>query len=190
LPFEPGTSSRAIPDVKFGEVLSEGLLDVDLPGDITAQCWYTFQVDTATRDITLFFALYGDSPETIVRTVKIEDYSRDGGPSSAEVTLFHPEGPERLITFDGRRGVITLSQKYQQPYGPSMFTPALRVAMVNQNMLLTDETGTISAQLQLDLSGLSDSEHIIFERSDPKLVDLALAEIQVLVAQIEGKRPQ
>jgi hypothetical protein len=190
LPFEPATPPRVIPDVKFGEVLSEGMLEVVLPGEITAECWYTFQVDTATRDITLFFALYGVPPEIIVRTVKIDGYSRQGALSRAEVTLFHPEGPERLIAFDGNRGVITLSQKYTQPYGPSIFSPGLRVAMVNQQMELTDETGTISAQLQLDLSGLSDSEHLIFERADPRLVESALAEIRALADQIEGKRNQ
>jgi hypothetical protein len=57
-------------------------------------------------------------------------------------------------------------------------------------MELTDETGTISAQLQLDLSGLSDSEHLIFERADPRLVESALAEIRALADQIEGKRNQ
>jgi hypothetical protein len=166
------------------------LLDLVLPGDIVSECWYTFQVDTATRNITLFFALYGDSPETIVRTVKIEDYSRQSGVSNAEVTLFHPEGPERLVAFDGQRGVVTLSQKFEQPYGPSMFSPALRVAMVHQKMVLTDDTGTNSAQLQFDLSGLSDSEHLDFERTDPDLVGAALLEIQALVEQIEGKRTQ
>lgn len=190
LPFEPATPPRVIPDARFGEVLSEGMLEVVLPGEITAECWYTFQVDTSSRDITLFFALYGDSPEIIIRTVKIDGYSRQGGLSSAEVTLFHPEGPERLIVFDGNRGVITLSQKYVQPYGPSIFSPGLRVAMVNQQMELTDDTGTISAQLQLDLSGLSDSEHLIFERADPRLVESALAEIRTLVDQIESKRNQ
>jgi len=187
---EPLSSHRDKPDVNFGEVLSEGLVALDLPGDATAESWYTFQVDTSTRDITLFFALYGDSPETIIRTIKIEEYVQHGDLSKAEVTLFYPEGPDRQITFDGGLGVITLAQRYEQPYGPSMFSPGLRVAMVNQKMVLTDDTGTISAQLQLDLSGLSDSEHIAFERSDPELVLAALSEIQELVEQIENKRTQ
>ena len=46
LDAEPGPAPRIIPDVKFGEVLDEGLLDIDLPGNVTSQSWYTFQVDT------------------------------------------------------------------------------------------------------------------------------------------------
>lgn len=188
LESEPLPPPRFIPDVQFGEVLSEGLIDVELPGEVSSQSWYSFQVDTTTRDITLFFALYGDSPSTITRTVKIEGYTQRGHVDNAEVTLYYPEGPERRILFDGANGTVTLTQQYAQPYGPSMFSPELRVAMVNQRMVLTDESGSIRAQLQLDLSGLSDSEQIIFERSAPDLVDDALAEIQDLVYQIEDKR--
>lgn len=190
LATEPISLPRAIPDAKFGEVLSEGLVDIDLPGEVTAESWYTFQVNTSTRDITLFFAIYGDSPDTITRTVKIEGYTQRGNLSIAEVTLFYPEGTERLIIFDGQQGVITLAQQYPQPYGPSMFSPELRVAMVNQKMVLTDDSGNISTQLQLDLSGLSDSEHIVFKRSAPELVNAALSEIQAIVMQIEDKRTQ
>ena len=187
LATEPIALDRVIPEAKFGEVLSEGLTEVNLPGDVTAESWYTFQVNTATQDITLFFALYGNSGDTITRTVKIEGYTQRGNLNKAEVTIFYPEGPERLITYDDQQGTVTLSQQYPQPYGPSMFSPQLRVGMVNQKMILTDETGEISAQLQLDLSGLSDSEHLVFERSAPEQVAAALSEIQDIVMQIEDK---
>jgi hypothetical protein len=71
-----------------------------------------------------------------------------------------------------------------------MFSPELRVAMVNQKMVLTDESENISVQLQLDLTGLSDSEYLVFKRSAPELVDAALSEIQDIVKQIEDGRPQ
>ena len=187
---EPVTLPRLIPDARFGEVLSEGLVEVDLPGEVTAESWYSFQVDTSTRDITLFFALYGNSPDTITRTVKIEGYTQRGALSIAEVTLFYPEGMDRQIIYDGQQGIITLSQQYPQPYGPSMFSPELRVAMVNQKMVLSDDSGNISTQLQLDLSGFSDSEHMVFTSSDPDLVNAALSEIQGIVGQIEDRRPQ
>jgi len=187
---EPVTLPRLIPDARFGEVLSEGLVEVDLPGEVTAESWYSFQVNTSTRDITLFFALYGNSPDTITRTVKIEGYTQRGALNIAEVTLFYPEGTERQIIYDGGQGIITLSQQYPQPYGPSMFSPELRVAMVNQNMVLTDDSGNISTQLQIDLSGFSDSEHMVFTSSDPDLVNAALSEIQGIVGQIEDRRPK
>ena len=190
LASDPVSLPRVIPEVKFGEVLSEGLVSVELPGNVTAESWYTFQVNTATRDITLFFALYGDSANTITRTVKIEGYAQRGSLNQAEVTIFYPEGTERRVVFDGEQGIITLAQQFQQPDGPSMFSPELRVAMVNQKMVLTDESESISVQLQLDLTGLSDSEYLVFKRSAPEIVDGALSEIQDIVKQIEDGRPQ
>jgi hypothetical protein len=187
---EPISLPRVIPEVKFGEVLSEGLVDVDLPGNVTVESWYTFQVNTTSRDITLFFVLYGDSADTITRTVKVEGYTQRGSLNQAEVTLFYPEGTDRVIVFDREQGTINLNQQYQQPYGPSMFSPELRVALVNQNMELTDDSGDIRVQLQLDLTGLSDSEHLVFQRSAPELVDAALSQIQAIVKQIEDKRVQ
>ncbi len=188
LAAEPPPAPRFIPDVKFGEVLAQGLVDIDLPGGAASQSWYSFQVDTYTRDITLFYALYGSSPSTITRTVQINDNTQRSILDNAEVTLYYEEGPERNIIYDRESGTITLTQQYAQPYGPSMFTPELRVAMVNQKMVLSDDSGSITAQLQLDLSGLSDSEQIIFERSAPELVDAVLSEIQAIVIQIEDRR--
>ena len=188
LAAEPPPAPRFIPDVNFGEVLAQGLVDIDLPGGAASQSWYSFQVDTYTRDITLFYALYGSSPSTITRTVQINGYTQRSKLDNAEVTLYYEEGPERNIIYDRETGIITLTQQYAQPYGPSMFTPELRVAMVNQKMVLSDDSGSITAQLQLDLSGLSDSEQIIFERSAPDLVDAVLSEIQALVIQIEDRR--
>jgi hypothetical protein len=62
------------------------------------------------------------------------------------------------------------------------------VALVNQRMLLKDETGSISTELQLDLTGLSNSEVLVFQRSAPEIVDDVLSELQDLVSQVEGKR--
>ena len=188
LAAEPPPAPRFIPDVNFGEVLAQGLVDIDLPGGAASQSWYSFQVDTSTRDITLFYALYGSSPSIITRTVQIDGYTQRSKLKSAEVTQYFTEGPERIIVYDRATGTITLTQQYGQPYGPSMFTPELRVAMVNQEIVLSDETGSINAQLQLDLSGLTDSEQIILKRSAPELVDAVLSEIQDLVIQIEDKR--
>ena len=188
LEAEPQPQPRFIPDVHFGEVLAEGFLDINLPGNNTHQGWYTFQVNTASRDITLFFAVYDQSESTIIRTVKIEGYTKGNGLENAEVTLFYPEGSERVIVFDQGQGTITLTQQIRQPYGPSLFSPELRVALVNQRMLLKDETGTISTELQLDLTGLSDSEVMVFQRSAPDIVEDVLSELQDLVNQIEGRR--
>ncbi|HZA25035.1 MAG TPA: hypothetical protein VFA32_20975, partial [Dehalococcoidia bacterium] len=58
LESEPQRVPEFVPDVQFGEVLSEGFVEINLPGSSTNQSWYTFQVDTVTRDITLFFAIY------------------------------------------------------------------------------------------------------------------------------------
>ena len=188
LESEPDPLPGFIPDVKFGEVLSEGFVNVELPGDNLNQAWYTFQVDTATRDITLYFAFYNDSLDTIVRTVQIDSYTQGQDLTNAELTVFYPEGPERTIGFDGAEGTIILTQQYRQPYGPSLFSAELRVALVNQRMELQDQSGDITTELQLDLSGLSDSELIVFKSADPKVVERVLDEIQELVGQIEDRR--
>lgn len=163
-------------------------MQVELPGNNAARTWYTYQVDTATRDITLFFALYSGSSNTMVRTVKIEGCTQGHDLENAELTLFYPEGPERVLNFNRGWGTITLTQQYQQPHGPSIFSPELRVALVNHGMALRDDTGNINVELQLDLTGLSDSEVMVFQRSAPEVVEAALSEIQGLVNQIEAKR--
>jgi hypothetical protein len=57
-------------------------------------------------------------------------------------------------------------------------------------MVLTDDEGSATVQLQLDPTGLSDSEQIIFERKAPLLVDEVLEEIQLLVDRVEENRPR
>jgi len=184
----PGPLAERVPNVKFGEVLAEGLVQLELPGNNIAKTWYTYQVDTATRDITLFFALYNGSSNTMVRTVKIEGYTQGQNLENAELTLFYPEGPERVLNFNRSQGTITLTQQYRQPYGPSIFSPELRVALVNHGMALSDDTGNINVELHLDLTGLSDSEGMVFQRVAPEVVGDVLSEIQGLVNQIEAKR--
>jgi hypothetical protein len=190
LEAESAQSPLFIPDVHFGEVLAQGFVDVKLPGNHTAQSWYTYQVNTVSRDITLFFAIYDSSLGNIVRTVKIEQYSQGSNVERAEVTLFYPEAGDRVIVFDRDQGKMTVTQHIQQPYGPSLFSPELRVNLVTQRVLLADQTGDINAELQLDLTGLSDSEVIVFQRTAPNVVSEVLSEIKDLVNQIEAKRPR
>jgi hypothetical protein len=64
----------------------------------------------------------------------------------------------------------------------------LRVALVNHGMALSDETGNINVELHLDLTGLSNSESMVFQRFNPEVVEYVLSEIQGLVGQIEAKR--
>ncbi len=183
--------TRFVPDVRFGEVITEGFVELELPGnapDNVALTWYTFQVDTTTRDITLFFALFNESLDSLIRTVQLDDYTQGSQLQKAELTLFYPGGPERVLNFDREEGTISLTQQYQQPLGPSLFSPELRVALVKPNMVLLDATGSISTRLQLDLTGLTDSEEMVFQLSSPEGVQDVLFEIQALVNQIESKR--
>ena len=177
-----------VPLVKFGEVLAEGLVELALPANHLVETWYTFQVDTSTGDITLFFAPY-DSLDNIVGTVKVEDYAQGRLLDNAEITLAYPDAPDRVLTFDGPAGTMSLSQEQDwQPYGPSLFSLDLRVALVEQDIKLRDQSGDTTAGLQLDLTGLSNSEWINYQRSEPEVVDRVLLEIQLLVDQIESKR--
>jgi len=55
-------------------------------------------------------------------------------------------------------------------------------------MVLHDATGGISTRLQLDLTGLTDSEEMLFQISSPEGVQDVLLEMQALANQIESKR--
>ena len=176
------------PDAQFGEVLEEGLVDLRFPGGDLVNSWYTFQVDTETQDITLLFAQYDDGLESIISTVKVDNYARGIGPKNAEVTLYYPDGSNRTLFFDGNEGSIVLDQQYRLPTGPSMFSSGLRRALVYYGLKLQDEIGEIEVQLHLDLSGLSQSEGLEFKRLAPGTVDDVLLEIQYLVEQIEDNR--
>ncbi|MEC9309935.1 MAG: hypothetical protein VX966_10600 [Chloroflexota bacterium] len=176
------------PDIQIGEILSQGFVDVFLPGAYNTKAWYTFQIDTTTRDITVYFAIYDNSYDNIIRTLQIDKYTEGKDIQNAKLSIFYGDGPARTVQFIRDEGTIVMTQQYSQPFGPSLFSPDLRVALVNQRMQLTDASGDISVELQLDLSGLSDSELILFRHKTPDVVDRALTEIQELLNQVETKR--
>ena len=185
---EAATVPQVYPDSQFGEVLEEGLVDLKLPRGQLAKTWYSFQVDTETRDITLIFAQYDDALKSILSTVKIANYTRGDNLTKAEVAFNYPDGSTRTLVFDGAEGSISLNQQYILPVGPSMFSSGLRRAMVYYGMQLHDDAGDIEVELHLDLSGLSQSEGLEFKRLVPRTVDDVLMELQLLVEQIEDKR--
>jgi hypothetical protein len=182
------TEPLFVPDIRIGEILSQGFVDMTLPGSYNTKSWYTFQIDTTTRDITVYFAVYDNSYDNIIRTVQIDKYTEGIDIKNAKLAVFYGEGPARTVQFNRDEGTITMTQQYSQPFGPSLFSPDLRVALVNQRMQLSDGSGDITAELQLDLSGLSDSELILFKHRTPDVVDRTLIEIQELLNQIETKR--
>lgn len=115
-----------LPDVKFGDVLDEGLMDLRMPGGETVDTWYTFQVDTEKRDITVFFALFDAERQAVLSTVQLNNYTRGNELQKGMVTLYYEDGSERVLAFDGVEGTMTLTQHYKVPFGPSMFSPDLR----------------------------------------------------------------
>ncbi len=177
-------------DSQFGEVLEEGLLALKYPRGELVKTWYSFQVDTETQGITLYFAQYDDALESILSTIKLDNYTRGMDLDNAEILLNFPDGSTRTLNFDGKDGTISLEQQYNLPVGPMMFSSSLRRALVYYGMKLQDETGDIEVELHLDLSGLSQSEGLEFKRVAPNTVNDALDEIQSLVEQIEDKRAQ
>ncbi len=187
---EARTVPLVFPDARFGEVLEEGMLALKYPRGEMVKTWYSFQVDTETRDITLYFAQYDDALESILSTVKLDNYTRGMDLDNAEVLLNFPDGSTRILYFDGEDGTISLEQQYNLPVGPMMFSSGLRRALVYYGMKLQDETGDIEVELHLDLSGLSQSEGLEFKRVAPDTVNDVLYEIQSLVEQIEDMRTQ
>jgi len=186
--FGPEVIQRLLPDVDFGEVLGEGFMELKLPAGDLVDTWYTFQVDTRSLDITVFFALYDEPREAISTTVKVENYTQGNPLESAEVALYYPEGSQRVLTFDRAEGTIKVTQDYRLPYGPSIFSTDLRRSLVYYGMQLQDSSGDTSVELHLDISGLSESEGMVFTRSAHKEVENVLDEIKLLVERIEDVR--
>ena len=177
-----------LPEVKFGDILDEGLVDLRMPGGEMVETWYTFQVDTEKRDITVFFALFDVEERSVLSTVQLNNYSKGNDLESGMVTLYYKDGSERVLAFDGAEGTMTLTQHYNVPFGPSMFSPDLRRSLVYYGLELQSEAGDQTMDLHLDISGLSESEKMIFKQSSPDEVSAALAEIQVMAEQIEDQR--
>ena len=177
-----------LPAVQFGDVLDEGLMELKMPGGETIDTWYTFQVDTEKRDITVFFALFDAERQSVLSTVQLNNYTRGNELQKSMVTLYYEEGSERVLAFDGVEGTMTLTQHYKVPFGPSMFSPDLRRSLVYYGLKLQNEAGGLTMDLHLDISGLSESEKMVFKQSAPKEVTAALAEIKVMADQIEVYR--
>ena len=179
---------KVFPEAVFGEVLEEGLTELRYPRGENVMTWYTFQVDTETRKITLFFAQYDDALESIITTVKVDNYSKGADLTNAEVRLNYPDGSTRTLFFAGHKGTINLNQQYVLPVGPSMLSANLRRALVYYGIKLQDASGDVQVELHLDLSGLSQSEGLEFTKVVPDTVNDVLPELQFLMEQIEDKR--
>jgi hypothetical protein len=177
-----------LPDVKFGDVLDEGVMKLKMPGGESVDTWYTFQVDTEKRDITVFFALFDAERQSVLSTVQLNNYTRGTELEKGMVTLYYEDGSERVLEFDGVEGSMTLTQHYKVPFGPSMFSPDLRRSLVYYGLKLENEAEGLTMDLHLDISGLSASEKMVFKQSAPKEVATALAEIKVMADQIEDFR--
>ena len=177
-----------LPDVKFGDVLDEGLMKLKMPGGESVDTWYTFQVDTEKRDITVFFALFDAERQSVLSTVQLNNYTRGSELQKGMVTLYYEDGSERVLAFDGVEGTMTLTQHYKVPFGPSMFSPDLRRSLVYYGLKLQDEAAGLTMELHLDISGISESEKMVFKQSAPNEVAMALAEIKVMADQIEDYR--
>ena len=177
-----------LPDVAFGEVLEEGFGALKLPGGEQVDTWYTFQVDTRTGKITVYMAQFDSDLESILTTLKVDNYATGEELQYADLTLYYSDGSERIISLDNSDGTIKLIQHYNLPFGPSVFSPPLRRELVFYGMELRDEPGETVAELHLDVTGLSDSEEMVFERKAPLEVGNALHEIRLLVDQIEEQR--
>ncbi|PKB73470.1 MAG: hypothetical protein BZY75_01620 [SAR202 cluster bacterium Io17-Chloro-G7] len=179
---------KVFPEAVFGEILEEGLAALKYPHGELVRNWYTFQVDTETKDITLFFAQYDDNLETILSTVRVDNYTKGSDLQNAEVRLNYPDGSTRTLFFNKEEGSISLNQQYVLPVGPSMLSTDTRRSLVYYGLKLQDASGDVQAELNLDLSGLSQSEGLEFTRIAPDTVNEVLRDLQFLVEQIESQR--
>ena len=176
------------PEVIYGEVLAEGFVDLELLSG-RVRTWYTFQVDTSTQNIVLLFGFFDQEGKNLSRIVVVEDYSRTEIIDNAQMTVFFPDAPDRVIDFDREAGTVISRQSYTtQPYQPSLFSPQTRISMIQQNLVLQNGEGDIRAELQVDLTGVSDREGFALVQNDPAATDDALNEIQLVIDQLESRR--
>ena len=178
------------PEVLYGEVLSEGFVDLELlAGRVTS--FFTFQVDTSTQNIILFFALYDPTGQSISRTIVVEDYSPSELIGNAQLSVYYPDAPPTVIRFDRESGTVESSQFYTtQPHAPGIFSPQMRIALIKQNLPLANSDGNIAADMQLDPTGVSDLSGYRVTQMDPTTTQTALTEIQGIIDQLESRRPR
>ena len=182
-PFQP-------PQVLFGEVLAQGFVDLQLQtGQV--RTFYTFQVDTSTQNIILFFALYDPTGQAISRSIVVEDYSQSVLIDNAELTVYYPDAPATVIRFDKESGTVESSQFYTtQPHGPGLFSSQMRIALIKQNLPLSSGDGNIGADMQLDPTGVADLSGYRVTINDPVTTETGLTEVQAIIDQLESRRPR
>jgi hypothetical protein len=182
-PFQP-------PQVLFGEVLAQGFVDLQLQtGQV--RTFYTFQVDTSTQNIILFFALYDPTGQAISRSIVVEDYSQSVLINNAELTVYYPDAPATVIRFDKEAGTVESSQFYTtQPHGPGLFSSQMRIALIKQNLPLSSGDGNIGADMQLDPTGVADLSGYRVTINDAVTTETGLTEVQAIIDQLESRRPR
>lgn len=191
-PMEGDTGPQPFqaPEVLYGEILAEGFVDLELLAG-RVRTYYTFQVDTSTQNIVLFFGLYEPSGHSISRSIVVEDYSQAELIDNAQLTVYYPDAPPTVIAFDRETGSLASSQFYTtQPHGPGLFSPQIRIALIQQNLPLMNADGNIGADMQLDPTGVSNLSGYRVTERDPATVEAALAEIQAIIDQLESRRPR
>ena len=199
IPAAPNNAARAQaqglcepepPQVSFGEALDAGFVDLRLlNSDVRA--WYTLQVDTVTTSTTFFFAFFDPTGCSLSRAAIIRNYTRAQLIDNAEVTVYYPNSLERTINFDKADGTIISKQFYDSDaLEPALFTSPIRISLSQQSLALADSLGRLSAEMSIDLTGLSNEESITISQQNPAVVERVLDELQTIVDSIESRRPR
>ncbi len=178
------------PDVRYGEILADGFVDLQLQtGQV--RTFFTFQVDTSTQNIVLFFALYDPTGQAISRSIVVEDYSQSELIDNAELTVYYPDAPATVIRFDREQGTVESSQFYTtQPHGPGLFSSQMRIALIKQNLPLGNTEGDIGADILLDPTGVAELSGYRIVVEDPVTTETGLTEVQAIIDQLESRRPR
>jgi len=199
IPAAPNNAARAQaqgfcepepPQVSFGEALDAGFVDLRLLNS-DVRSWYTLQVDTVTTSTTFFFAFFDPTGCSLSRAAIIRNYTRAQLIDNAEVTVYYPNSLERTINFDKADGTIVSRQFYDSDaLEPALFTSPIRISLSQQSLALADSLGRLSAEMSIDLTGLSNEESITISQQNPAVVERVLDELQTIVDSIESRRPR
>ena len=182
---------------EFGDVLTSGSVELELPGRHFVDAEYTYQVKSKGEnkgEFTIFFALYNKDPQ-LVWEILVRDYRQGEGVKNAEIIEYYADGAVRTTHLDREKQTMAVSHKYKlDPYPENIFSARSRSDLNKEELLLSNGVLNSAVKLNFDLSGFSDEEGMAFtQHSDAntkkaKEVEAAFSDIEALIAQIEEKR--
>ena len=166
-------------------MLDEGEVGLEYPDGSVVDTLFTIWVNTTEAGgAGIFFAAYDES-NNLINTVKVERYIKGSKLDNAEITLYYPDAPKRVIQVTGK---ITVNQEYNMRlYGPSMFSPETRLHLRLFDLELSVD-GLITVRNDVDVTGFLGQGDLNYDFLSANEAGRMLNNIDSLIKQIEESR--